>query len=188
MMDGVHTSVPAVIESYNHVLQSAKVQPVVRRKFPDGTLVSYPVVGDVPVLFPQGAGGSITFPLAPGDFVWLVVAETSIDEWLALGISGTDPSSVRSHNLSDALAIPGPRPFTGPQTEIDPVAMVVAATLVKLGSNAAFDFVALASLVATQLTAIINAFNLHVHAANGVPPTVPMPPAGPVAATKVQAE
>jgi hypothetical protein len=63
---------------------------------------------------------------------------------------------------------------------------------VRLGDKVATDFVALASLVSTQLGAIKTAFDAHVHtsaapATPTSPPTVPMPAPGSVAATKVKA-
>lgn len=64
---------------------------------------------------------------------------------------------------------------------------------VHLGQQVATDFVALATLVATQLTAIKTAFDAHVHTgvltggASSGPPAAPMPTPGSVAATKVKA-
>ena len=194
----MHTSMPARVVSFDLATQTISAQPIIQgaRDKPDGTRVQedFPIINNIPVAFPSAAGFSLVFPLSKDDEVTLLFAERSLAEWKATGEAIATPQSLRRFDLSDAIAIPGgvapvdPVPSAG----VDAGAMVVRGTLIKLGSSTATDFVALASLVSTQLNAIRTTFNLHVHAtaAPGPPaPPLPLLPAiGSVAATKVQAE
>ena len=68
------------------------------------------------------------------------------------------------------------------------MASVLSGDLVKLGSSAAVDPVALASLVLTELANIVSVFNGHTHV-NGTGPAVPqMVAPSPVGASKTLAE
>lgn len=194
----VHTCLPGIVVSYDATTQSATVQPAVRGKYRapgTGELVSYqmPVIANVPVAFPSAAGISITWPLAAGDPVTLVFAERSIDEWKTVGGNDATARDVRRHDLSDAIAIPGGRPFSDavPAGGIDATALVMRADLIKLGSSAASVFVALSSLVDARIAAIVAAYNLHTHGTGIGPTTTPVVALGAqatVAATKVKAE
>lgn len=110
----MHTGAIARVVSYDSTKQRARVQPVIRGRYDDGESFQFPQLVDVPVMFPQGGGYSITFPLQAGDHVWLVFSERSADEWRARGGSDVEPQSTRRFDLSDAFAIPGPRPDNSP--------------------------------------------------------------------------
>lgn len=114
---GLHVAMPGRVESYDPVKQRVHVQPVIRRGFTeeDGSRSTeqLPIVPDVPVVFPGSGPYSISWPIAKGDIVLLVFADQSLDRWLALG-EIVDPQDDRNHTLSDAIAIPGLRPFTAP--------------------------------------------------------------------------
>lgn len=108
----VWTALPGIIESYDPNHQTATVQPAVQGQVtaPDGTvtLLSLPVITDVPVQFPSGGGFSLTFPVVKGDECLIVFASRGIDAWHALG-GVQQPTAARKHNLSDAFAIVGVR-------------------------------------------------------------------------------
>lgn len=108
----VWTALPGIIESYDPTHQTATVQPAVQGQVtaPDGTvtLLSLPVITDVPVQFPAGGGFSLTFPVVKGDECLIVFASRGIDAWHALG-GVQQPTAARKHNLSDAFAIVGVR-------------------------------------------------------------------------------
>lgn len=72
----------------------------------DPTLVDYPVLADVPVLFPSGGGALLTFPVAAGDQCVILFNDRDIDAWFAAG-GANPPNSSRMHSLSDAVAIVG---------------------------------------------------------------------------------
>ena len=106
----VWTSLPGIIQVYDATTQTATVQPAVQGVVtaPDGStsLVSLPVVTDVPVQFPSGGGFALTFPVAAGDECLLVFASRGIDAWHALG-GVQQPTGSRKHALSDAFAMLG---------------------------------------------------------------------------------
>jgi hypothetical protein len=151
------------------------------------------VVTSIPVMWPRGDAGSITIDLAAGDIVYLVPAEGDISRWWARGLDGEAATS-RRFDLNDSVAIPGIAPNNAPlaASAYAAGAVVVQGASILLGSSAASDFVALASLVLAELDVIKDAYDLHVHpdplaGLTGVP-TVPMTAPSSVAATKVKAE
>lgn len=72
------------------------------------TFASYPLLLNVPVLFPSGGGFTLTFPVAAGDECIVLFNDRQIDNWLAQG-AGQPPTVGRAHDLSDGLAIVGLR-------------------------------------------------------------------------------
>lgn len=193
-LEGVHTSLPGVVVTYDHPTQTATVRPTVRQSYHDPATQqivtqAYPDLVAVPVLFPTSAAASITFELAAGDPVVLLFAEASTDEWRATGNDDNAPQDPRRFDLSDAVAIPGGRPV-GP-TDYAVGASVWRANDIRLGSSAASDFVALASLVLAELQSLFAQLAAHTHP-TGVGPSGPaigvtVAPSS-VAATKVKAE
>lgn len=109
-MAELNTAMPAQIVSYDYRTQKAQVKPTVNRLFADGKTQAYPVINNVPVIFPRSGGASMTFPVKPGDTVLLIFASRSVDAWINQG--GTvDQNDTRMHSLNDAIAIPGLIPF-----------------------------------------------------------------------------
>jgi hypothetical protein len=111
-----------------------------------------------------------------------------------LGLTGLDRVPIRLGVPGTVLVPPGTtcrvgfdagdpsRPFA---TAFDDGSL----TLLSLGAGS--DFVALATLVSSQLSAIVTGFNTHTHVESGGTTAVPVPQLsapGPVAATKVKAE
>ncbi len=100
-LESVHTALPGRVESYNSSTQTADVKPMVLD--PDGTPL--PVLPNVPVAFQRGGGGFLSFPLVSGDFVFVICAEASLDQWRAKAAE-TAPGDVRRHHLTAAVALP----------------------------------------------------------------------------------
>ena len=107
----VYTAMPAAITSVAsfQTEQVISVQPLIKNESEDGVILDLPTVLDVPVMFPSGGGGIITFPLQVGDQVLLIFSMKSISEY----VNATDnhatpyvPDTGRNHDLSDAIAIP----------------------------------------------------------------------------------
>lgn len=101
------------IQSFNAALQEATVQIAwtqVVSTAPDGTrtLQQFPLLLNVPVLFPAGGGFTMTFPVAEGDECVLLFNDAQIDNWVTQG-AGQPTTSPRTHDLSDAVAIVGLR-------------------------------------------------------------------------------
>lgn len=153
----VHTSMPGVIVEYDETAQKVVVQPVLRGRYKDAAGVlqdeKLPPIPSVPVAWPAGNGYSITWPLVPGDYVTLLFAERSTDEFRATGEDDIAPADLRRHSLSDAVAYPGGLPFSHPlpATGYDSGSMVVAGTEIRLGSSLAVDWLLKGTLFETNL-------------------------------------
>lgn len=216
----LHVSLPGSVDTYDPALQVADVQPLLR--FPvvasDGTELDadeLPILRGVPVAFPRGGGGFLSFPLVRGDLVHLVFVERSMDQWLNGEGELTTPADFRMHSLSDPVAYPALYPRgralanahaenlvwgfdEGAQVHVRPDGEV------HLAANDAADYVALAQLVKSEISALRNtvdalvtSYNAHVHpgvtsgpAATAVIAAPASPPAavGDVAAEKVKAD
>lgn len=101
----VHTAIPGTITGYDAGSNRASVRPLGHYKTADYRSLEYPVIFNVPVVFPTGLGGSagVTFPLAAGDGCLIVFSESQIDDML----SGVDSDDPRKFSLNDAICIPG---------------------------------------------------------------------------------
>ncbi len=128
-LEGVRVSVPGSVETYDASTQRADVKPLIQRRFADGDVQPVPVVVNVPIVWPRSAGASLTFPLRKGDGVLLLFSDRSMDEWLTIG-GDPEPADIRSHDLSDAIAIPGLLPFSAefnPPADADDVVLAFGA-------------------------------------------------------------
>lgn len=215
----VHTCLPAKVELYDETQQKVNVKPLLKRTVIDdagGEIVEVlPVVQSVPVVFPRAGGFFITMPIRVGDFVALFFSERSLDRWIVSDGADADPVDVRTHDLSDAIAVPGLYPFSA-ALDADPDDMVLGKEggfevhikddQIDLGSKDAADFVALAGLVKTEITALrsavnslVTTFNTHTHPYVDTPvgpsvtlptttPGAPPPAVGDVKADKTKAD
>jgi hypothetical protein len=111
----IHTAFPGSIVDYDYTTQKASIQPVIDKKYTDGTTQPMPILNNVPVIFPSSGGAGITMPVKPGDTCLVVCCERSIDDWLATGTQGP-PFDPRKLDLSDGVAIMGLYPFTETST------------------------------------------------------------------------
>jgi len=158
MLD-LHTSIPARVVVYNPVLQTADVQPVVKRAIGtyDGDVdhEDLPIIHNVPVEWPGGGGFAMQFPVMVGDFVWLIFSEAATAQWRSTG-QVSEPGDLRRHDLSYACAIfvrgtdaNALIPLTPPtEGRMDcPAPFVFSSS----AGQAAAQFVANAALVATAL-------------------------------------
>lgn len=99
------------IVSYDAAAQTVEMLPLVPEttQLPDGSLAPLriePVAG-VPVLWPQGAGYSVTHPLGAGDLVILHHRDRSHDEVDAgRGAGQEQPRSTRRWSWADVVAVP----------------------------------------------------------------------------------
>jgi hypothetical protein len=97
-----------------HVLEDSdgftvELQPTIKgRDEILGKDVEMPTLGKVPVQFAAGGGFTITHPIKKGDEGIAVFSARNIDQWWDKG--GVQPQGyLRTHNLSDAMYIPGIR-------------------------------------------------------------------------------
>lgn len=99
----MHTVLPGEILVFDPVTSRADVQPIMKYKLPNGTVVDYPQIYGVPVMFPQTESATIAFPVKPGDGCLLLMAEQSIDYWMYGQETGTN----LAFDLTNAICIPG---------------------------------------------------------------------------------
>lgn len=125
----LNVAMPASVEAYDPENQTVDVQPLIQDTFldDDGTNVveSLPQLPSVPVVFPRAGGFFVTFPIAVGDHVLLIACDRSIDKFATGDGAETDPVDLRSHSLSDVVAIPGFYPFSKSLADVDPENLVL---------------------------------------------------------------
>jgi hypothetical protein len=109
--DSMRVAMPASIESYDFKTQKADIKIDMQELYQNGTSLDYPVLSGVPVIFPRCGGASITMPISRGDTCLVMFLDRDSTAWL-LGGKNLKPKSMRSHHLSDAVAIMGLSPFT----------------------------------------------------------------------------
>ncbi len=108
----LHVSIPGRVEYYDPSRQWADVQPLLAQVYLDESdqeiIVPFPVIPNVPILFPRGNGFYIHWPLRQGDPVDMICSQRSLDAWKSSdGKTILDPLDARHHHLTDAYAIPG---------------------------------------------------------------------------------
>lgn len=105
-----HVALPAIVQSFNSSKQTVDVQPAIREKMidPDNKIYyqQYPLLINVPIVFPQAGGYSITFPISRGDECIVIFSDLAIDNWWESG-GIQNPVEQRRHDLSDGIAIFG---------------------------------------------------------------------------------
>lgn len=109
----VNTSIPGIVEKYDHTTAKATVTPAVKKVFLDGTVLEPKPIENVNVQFPRGGDYIHHFPINKGDYVLLVFCQRSIDNWKTGGGIKV-PGARRKFSSSDAIAIPGVFPFSEP--------------------------------------------------------------------------
>lgn len=117
---GLRVSLPGTIKSFDPESVTCEVElstfglsatakrgstSVDRIKSEDGY---YPVIQDIPVVFPRGGGCTLTFPVKAGDECLVIFSDRCIDFWWQNGET-QNTSRARSHSFSDAFVIPGPQ-------------------------------------------------------------------------------
>jgi hypothetical protein len=182
----IHTSLPGKVRSYDVTTQTAEVELLVQL---DG--VEVPPLADVPVIWPGGSAGFLHVPLAANDTVMVVFAEEDFAKWYDTG-SVSAPATLARHGLH-AVAIPGLRRAAAPLTVTGGHVTLGATSELRLGSDAASVYVALATLVDARFAALVSYINTHTHTGVTTGPGVSGVPApllaaqASVAATKVKA-
>jgi hypothetical protein len=207
----VHTCMPGRVESYDDVKQTASVAPMLKRvdtdTAGDQAVSEYPVLANVPIVWPRFGGFYIQGPVLVGDFVTLLFAESAIDAFRARGTL-THPGDLRRHSLTGAIAIPGMYPTARalPATAGDLIIGKEDGTEIRIKANgdihlgaSVSSLVALADLVDDRLSTLQTTFDTHTHVctssctAGGATGAVAIPlglvgPLDSVAADKVHAE
>lgn len=200
-----HVAMTAKVEAFDAVKQTIDAQPMVKevvRARDDSELeTSYPLLRNIPVIYPRSGAYFMAFPLEVGDFVTILFQDWSLDRFRD---SGTEvhPGDVSNHSLAGAVAIPGGvYPTASPIVDTidglivgkdEDVLIKLTAGLIEMGASAdTLDFVALAADTLSRLQDIVTAFNSHTHPTgtgpSGPPAALLATPVASVAATKVKA-
>lgn len=112
LSEQMRVALPGIIQSFDPDAVTAVVQPAIRyiERDNDGNTSTqdYPLLVDVPVVFPRGGGCTLTFPVKEGDECLVIFADRCIDFWWQSG-GIQEPVDGRMHDLSDAFAIVGPQ-------------------------------------------------------------------------------
>lgn len=115
LLNVTHTCLPGVILTYDYKTQKATVQPSLRKVYQTGEnplVQDMPVLNAVPVIFPRSGSTSLSFPIAKGDRVLVLVSERSLDQWINSTEEQVTPQDPRQFHLADAVCIPGLYPFS----------------------------------------------------------------------------
>lgn len=166
----VHTCLPGRVKAYNPATQQADVEIVVKSavEASDGSTVSegLPVIPSVPVAWMRGGGYSLQFPLAVGDFVWLMFSEAAIGNWRLTG-QVSEPGDLARHSLSYPVALPCVAPDLSPlPPTIGNEALMECPGKLRIGGPLA-QAVARADKVNEELEKIANAFETFVPGSGG---------------------
>ncbi|EJD3719797.1 translation initiation factor IF-2 [Salmonella enterica subsp. enterica serovar Lattenkamp] len=109
------SSLPGIIQSFDPETVTCVVMIAVKSSTPapfespeSAQSVDYPLLMDVPVVFPRGGGVTLTFPIKEGDECLVVFSSRCIDFWWQNG-GVQERADTRMHDLSDAFVIPGPQ-------------------------------------------------------------------------------
>lgn len=105
-LSDINTAMPAIIQSYNANNYTCSVKPSINKKYLDELILEYPIIYNVPVLFPRTSLGAIHMPLKQGDKVQLLINQRDLDAYLNSG-NIEEPNTNRKFNLQDAVVILG---------------------------------------------------------------------------------
>lgn len=105
VMCELHTALPGKVISIDVETGMASVKPCGKYITPSGSKLEYPVLTEVPLVFPfsQSAGVGMAFPVNAGDGCLVIISETALDEWR----SGAEAEAPLRYDLTNAIAIPG---------------------------------------------------------------------------------
>lgn len=166
---GVRVAMPASIESYDFKTQKADIKIDMQELYHNGTSLDYPVLSGVPVIFPRCGGASITMPISRGDTCLVMFLDRDSTAWL-LGGKNLKPKSMRSHHLSDAVAIMGLSPFTNKSPSKNNTDMLISfdGSFVTLKPKGIIDITSAKEINVKTEGVIINCKNANVTAEESI--------------------
>jgi hypothetical protein len=112
-MSQVHTAIPCkIVNVYgNNEQQKVDVVPSVNNLLKDGSGEDGMQILGVPIIFPGSQSTLISFPVNPGDTVWVMFSQRSMDNFKIGNGEPTTANDYRKFSDQDAVAIPGLFPF-----------------------------------------------------------------------------
>ena len=113
LKDSLYTSSIAEVTNVQTLAEgilAVDVVPYNARVYNTGQIVKKPTIYTVPLVFPSGGGGVLSFPIQVGDPVLLMFTKEDNDGYLA-GNGSEVPKTNRKFSYNDAIAIPCVYPF-----------------------------------------------------------------------------
>lgn len=104
----IYTALPGRIVSFDPSTQRATVELMHRPLF-NGEPAAMPNLIEVPVVMPRGGGFAFTFPIRAGDGVQVMFQSRDMETYYEQG-TAAPAATLRMHDLSDAVAVPGLEP------------------------------------------------------------------------------
>lgn len=107
----IMTGFPGIVKSYDSSKMLAVVTPAVKRPLPsdanDDSVVfeELPDIPDVPTCFYRGGGCYISFPINPGDHVWVAISSLDPGGWRDTGIV-SEAKDTRQNHIAHGFAMP----------------------------------------------------------------------------------
>lgn len=165
----LHTAMPGVVVSYDAPKQQADVRPLLKwQRFLPGSareVFDLPVLPDVLVCYPRGAGKGIHYPLSAGDLVLLIFCSRSLVGWRSASDATmpADPGRALTPTpLDAAVALPLMT------HDADALSILSGGSTINIGSDSGSpDFVALEDPVNSALNEIASALDALAAAAPG---------------------
>lgn len=103
---------PCIVDKVDTVQQTVDVQPLIREQQLDENnkpaYINYPLLINVPIVFPCAGDYAITLPVQKGDECLVIFSDLSYDNWWVSG-GVQNPVEQRRHDLSDGFAVFGLR-------------------------------------------------------------------------------
>lgn len=115
----IHTAMPGQVVHYYPSTQTADVQLMLKKPDfdPDTGMrndpVTYPMLPNIPVMWPRAGGYQVVLPMTSGDFVWVSFSEGGTSEFRLTG-QESEPFDVSRHQVTYAACTPGVFPNSQP--------------------------------------------------------------------------
>ena len=165
----LRVAMPATIEEYDFTTQKASVQIDIKELFDNETSIDYPVISDVPVIFPRSGGASLTMPVKRGDNCLVMFLDRDLTAW-ALGASKKKPNSQRMHDLNDAVIVMGLNPLSTKSLATNNTDLLITydGSSIVLKPNGAIDINSAKALNIKAENVVINCTNANIKASGEI--------------------
>ena len=139
LISDVHVCMPAEIIKYDADTMTCSAQPLIKRRFYQRKEAEkYPVINNIPVVFPRTATALIRLPVTKGDIVKLVFADHELSNWISSDGRANEYLDKRYHHINDCFAEVGGYPKGRPHKAINPDALeiiVSSGTKITIGNE-----------------------------------------------------
>jgi len=106
LMKNVYTCLPAIISSYDSSTKRAVIQIAIQQLKTDDTESSYPLIANVPVIFPASSKYIVQFPLEAKDPVIAIFSQRGLSKFKQVYEEAL-PDVYSFFSMHDACVIPG---------------------------------------------------------------------------------